>query len=102
MSSYNKSCAEALYILKNILREEDFNRIPKEKITQLEKDSDKNHVFEFDSNLPLAKQLSKETSSLIVTIFRDYFADDSQKEILKQILLCNSRKFAIEQKTKFT
>ena len=49
----------------------------------------------------IAKQLSRETSSLMVTLFRDYFANDKQKRHLKEILLCNNKKLEVEKRIKY-
>lgn len=93
IDSYSRACTEVLIILKYYLSKSEFDKIPKEKIEFFEKNKDKNYDYKIDKNLPLEKQnISEMTNSIIITLYRDYFATDNQKEILKEILILNDAK----------
>ncbi len=47
MSKYNEACSEVSVIL-NHLDEEEYSKIPSEVIEAIEKNKNKDHVFEFD------------------------------------------------------
>ena len=90
--TYEMAYVEVLAILKNYLSEEELNQIPKEKIEFFEKNKDHNYIFEINNRLPIEEQnLSEKTNAILVILYRDYFADEQQKETLKQILELNDR-----------
>lgn len=100
-TSYAKACTEVLEILK-YLPEEEYNKIPKEKIESFEKNKDKEYVFKYNPKIDYTKQnISEKTSAIIITLFRDYFATDRQKNILEQILAQNDREIEEEKKKKY-
>lgn len=87
--TYEKAFVEVLAIIKNLPKKE-YEKIPKEKIEILEKHSDKSYEFNININVPLESQnISKKANAILVTLYRDYFATDSQKEKLKEILKNN-------------
>lgn len=100
-ASYAKACTEVLEILK-YLPEEEYNKIPKEKIESFERNKDKEYVFKYNPKIDYTKQnISEKTSAIIITLFRDYFATDRQKNILEQILAQNDREIEEEKKKKY-
>lgn len=100
-TSYAKACTEVLEILK-YLPEEEYNKIPKEKIESFERNKDKEYVFKYNPKIDYTKQnISEKTSAIIITLFRDYFATDRQKNILEQILAQNDREIEEEKKKKY-
>lgn len=100
-NNYEKAYTEILEILKYIPKEE-YERIPKEKILFFEENCDKNYEFKFDINKSLDEQeFLRETNAIIVVLFRDYFATDTQKEKLQRILLENERKYQEELREKY-
>ncbi len=100
-SSYARACTEILEIIK-YLPEDEYQRIPKEKIDFWNKNKDSSYNYKFDITKPINEQkISQETNALIILIFRDYFATESQKEKLKQILIENDRKIEEERKEKY-
>ena len=97
-SSYARACTEVLVLLKYYLEDDDYNKIPKDVIAFYEKNKDINYRYEIDSSLPLEEQeISEKANAIIVTIFRDYFATETQKEKLENILI-NNDKIIEEQK----
>ena len=99
---YSKAYVEVLEIISHF-SEEEYNKIPKEKIEFYEANKDKDYKFNFDpSNDEEAyKNVSKEAKAIIVTLFRDYYATEEQKEKLKEILLENERKQNGEKEQKY-
>ena len=95
-SSYARAYTEVLEILE-FLPKEEYNRIPREKIAFYEKYRDKNYNYKFDEKKTLEEQkISKEANAIIVTLFRDFFATQTQKEKLEIILKQNEKKYQKE------
>ena len=77
---YANAYSEVLGILKCISTEE-YNKIPKEKIKLFEEYSNKEYIFNYDSNKTLDEQnVSKRAKAVIAILFRDYWATDTQRE----------------------
>lgn len=80
---YANAYSEVLEILKHISKE-DYDKIPKEKITLFETNSNKEHNFIYDINKTLDEQnVSKKAKTIIAILFRDYWATDTQREKIK-------------------
>lgn len=93
---YAKAYTEVLEIISHF-SEEEYSKIPKDKIEFYKKNMDKNHKFAINPEIELSKQnISKEANAILITLFRDYFATERQKEILEHLLKQNREK--IEQK----
>ena len=100
-SIYSKAYTEVLEMLK-YLPENEYNKIPKEKIDFLKKNKDANYKFSINPEIELEKQnISMEANSIIVTIFRDCFASDLQKEKLNIILNQNENKYQEQLREKY-
>ena len=81
---------EALTILKYYLKEEDYNKIPKDKIEFFEKSSDSEYKYKIDKTKPFVEQnISRRANTIIVYLYREYFANEEEKRILDQILNLN-------------
>ena len=101
ISNYPKAYKEVLEIIKYLPKEE-YERIPKEKIEFFEQNCDKEYNFVFDISKTLEEQeFLRETNAIIVTLFRDYFASDTQKEKLEKILITNEQKYQEELRKKY-
>ena len=101
ISNYPKAYKEVLEIIKYLPKEE-YERIPKEKIEFFEQNCDNEYNFVFDVSKTLEEQeFLRETNAIIVTLFRDYFASDTQKEKLERILVANEQKYQEELKKKY-
>ena len=92
ITTYEMAYVEVLALLRNYLSELEFNKIPKERIDFFEKYKDRNYTFDINKELPIEKQnISEKANAILVILYRDYFADEQQKETLKQILELNDR-----------
>ena len=101
MKDYSKAFVEVLEILKYI-PEEEYQRIPEDKIKFFKENMDKEYEFSIDPNVELSKQnISREANAIIVTLFRDYFASENQKEKLNHILQVNEEKSEEEKYQKY-
>ena len=81
---YARAYKEVIEIY-NCLPEEEKKKIPEEKIEFYKSNMDIDYEFSIDPNIPLNEQnISKEASAIIVNLFLDYFADDTQREKLKE------------------
>jgi len=99
--NYAKAYTEVLEIIKYLPHEE-LDRIPKEKIDFFERNKDKFYKFNISLEKPLSEQnISIEANSVIITLFRDYFATDIQREKLKNILEQNEMRYQEELREKY-
>ncbi len=100
-NEYSKAYTEVLEII-NHFSEDEYKKIPREKIDFFEKNKDKDYNFQINPNADLAEQnISQNANAILVSLFRDYFATDNQKEILKNLLKQNQEKIEIEKHEKY-
>ena len=79
---YANAYTEVLDILKYISKE-DYEKIPKSKITVFEENSNNNYNFTYDENKTLDEQnVSEITKVIIAILFRDYWATKEQRYII--------------------
>lgn len=90
-STYSKAYTEVLEIISHFSKEE-YDKIPKEKIKFYTANKDNNYVFKINPNINLSKQnISPEANAILVSIYREYFANEKQKEVLNQLLIQNQK-----------
>lgn len=83
ITAYKRAYTEVIEIIKYFPNEE-YAKIPLEKINYYKENMDKDYNFKINPNIELEKQnISREANAILVTLFNDYFATDRQKEILK-------------------
>lgn len=100
-NTYSKAYTEVLEII-NYFPEKDYNKIPVNEIEYYKDNMDKNYKFKIDPKVDLSKQhISKEANAVMVTIFRDFFATEEQKEKIKEILELNNSKAEQEKRKKY-
>lgn len=100
-NKYAKAYKEVLEII-SYLSEEEYSKIPKEKIEFFKLNSDSNYDFKINPELSLENQnISIEANAILTTIFRDYFATEKQKEILKKLLAQNQEIKESKKKEKY-
>lgn len=100
-NSYAKAYTEVLEII-SYFSEEEYNKIPKEKIEFYEEHRDRDYNFKINPNIDLDEQnISHNTNAILVSLFRDYFATDKQKEILNRLLQQNQEKLEKERYQKY-
>jgi len=99
---YAKAYTEVLEIVK-YFPEEEYNKIPKEKIEFYKNNMDKDYVFTINPEIDLSKQnISPEANAIIINIFIDYFATEEQKVKIKEILDLNQKKEEQEKREKYS
>lgn len=100
-NTYARAYTEVLEIIKHFT-EEEYNKIPKEKIEYYENNKDTNYTFKINPDIDLDKQnISKKAYAILISLFRDYFATDRQKEILDNLLMQNEQKLEEEKLENF-
>lgn len=100
-NAYAKAYTEVLEIVK-YFSEEEYNRIPKEKIEFYKKHMDKNYVFSINPEIDLSEQnISTEANAIIVNLFVNYFATEEQKVKIKEILELNQKRQEQEKREKY-
>lgn len=88
---FKKACTEVLEII-SYFPEEEYSKIPNEEIEFLKANMDTNYKYRINPSIDLSEQeISKEANAILVTLFRDYFANDKQKETLKKLLNQNQQ-----------
>ena len=91
-SIYAKAYTEVLEIIKYFPVDE-FNKIPEEKIDFYKNNMDKNYFFKINPEIDLSNQnISPEANAIIVSLFRDYYATEEQKNKIEEILELNQAK----------
>ena len=80
---YANAYSEVLEILK-YLTQEDYEKIPKEKIEVFETNMNKDYAFNYNPDKTLQEQNVSETARTIIAIlFRDYWATEEQRKNVK-------------------
>ena len=98
---YSRACTEVLEIIRYFPQEE-YLKIPSDVIAYYKNNMDPNYDFTINPNVDLSQQnISKEAYSIIISIFRDYFATDKQKAILINLLKQNQEKREEELREKY-
>lgn len=100
-NTYARAYKEVLEIIKHF-PEDEYLKIPSEKIEFYKKNMDKNYTFKINPEIDLAKQnISKEANAIIITLFRDYYATEEQKIKIKEILDLNQIQEEQEKRKKY-
>lgn len=101
INAYKRAYTEVIEIIKYFPNEE-YAKIPLEKINYYKENVDKDYNFQINPNIELEKQnISKEANAILVTLFNDYFATDRQKEILNNLLKQNQQKLEKQKQEKY-
>ena len=100
-TKYERAYTEVLEIISYFPQEE-YSKIPSDIIEYYKNNMDKNYNFSINPEISLEEQnISKEAFAIIVSLFRDYFATDKQKETLKSLLKQNQEKKDKELREKY-
>ena len=76
---YANAYSEVIGILK-YLSQEDYEKIPKEKINLFETNANKDYIFDYNPDKTLQEQnVSKIARTIIAILFRDYWATEEQR-----------------------
>lgn len=77
---YANAYTEVLEILSKMSKN-DYNKIPRDMIQVFESYSNKDYAFEYDKKKDFDQQgISKRTKLILAILFRDYWANDNQRE----------------------
>ena len=91
IDDYSKACTEVVEIL-NSLPKSQYAKIPSEEIEYYKKNADPEYKFVFQPVIPISEQkILRTTYAILVTIYRDFFINDEQKNILDEILYLNKK-----------
>ena len=81
---YSRAYVEVLEVLK-FLKEEEYNRVPKERIDIYNKYKDNEYYFEINEEKELGEQISPKAKAVLSNLFIRYIAnDDDRDEIIVQ------------------
>ena len=101
INNYAKAYKEVLEIIK-YFPEEEYNKIPKEKIDFYKANMDNYYDFVIDPSIDLSKQnISTEANAIIVNLFLDYFATEEQKIKINEILDLNEQKAELKKREQY-
>ena len=99
--SYQNACTELIEILKTISKE-DFSKIPKKIIELIYENRNTNYRFKYSKYKSLDEQnVSITTKQMIIILFKNYFANEKQKEWIKIQEKIAIRKSEEEKKKRF-
>lgn len=76
---YSRAYVEVLEVLK-FLKEEEYNRVPKERIDIYNKYKDKEYYFEINKEKELGEQISPKAKAVLSNLFIRYIANDADRE----------------------
>lgn len=101
MIDYNKRLVEVSVIL-NHLKKSDYNKIPKEVIDRIEKNKDKEYIWNYDETKELKNQnVSKDTVAILSYINMQYLLNKEQRKFVQEIFNENQKKLENVKKEKY-
>ena len=99
--NYSKSYTQILEILKYLPKAE-YEMIPKSEIEFFENNKDVNYNYSFNPSIDFKEQnVLRETCSLIILLFKNFFASDIEKQKIDIILEKNEEKYQEELREKY-
>ena len=100
-NNYSKAYTEVLEII-SYFSEDEYSKIPSDKIKFFEENKDSSYDYKINPEVDLDKQsISKEASSILVYLYREYFASEHQRNVLDDILMDNQRLLEKEKEIKY-
>ena len=95
---YSNAFSEVLVLFDNFLSEDDYNKIPKEQIEFMKKNSNLDYIYEIDESKDLMDQdVSKEAKAVILSLFKSYFADNEKKKKIDYYLMLKDKERYLEK-----
>ena len=99
--NYKKAFVELEAVLK-CLNYDDYNKIPKNLINEIEQNKDKEYKYEYNETLEYYKwNFMPETKALLYNIFKNYLATEKQMKDLRKKELIEINKLEEEKKKKY-
>lgn len=100
-NTYARAYTEVIEILNHVSREE-YSKIPIEKVEFYKNNMDREYTYSINPKVDLSKQnISKEANAILISLFKDYFADEKQKSTLENLLRQNQLKEETEKAEKY-
>lgn len=98
---YAIAYSEVLEILRYIPRE-DYNKIPIDKIKVFVENANDKYVFNYNPDKTLQEQnVSDITKGIIIMLFRDYIANDNQRDKIIKKQYCDRMNVENEKRKKY-
>ena len=95
--TYECSYVEVLEILKHIPKEE-YDRIPKELIKFFEEHKDRGYQYTYN---PVSPKTLRKTDAIIVSLYKDYIANEDEKKQIEKRLIENYQKAESEKRKQY-
>lgn len=95
--TYECSYVEVLEILKYIPKEE-YDKIPKQLIEFFEEHKDKSYKYIYN---PVSPKTLRKTDAIIVSLYKDYIANDDEKKRIEKRLMENYEKAESEKRKQY-
>ena len=84
MNEYANAYVEVLEILDNLI-EEDYNKIPKEYISYMKEESNKDYIFKYDNSKSFKEQsISTDAKMILFFFYEEFAANKTFKEKINQ------------------
>lgn len=100
-NSYRRAYTEVLEIISHF-SESEYSKIPPYKINFYEKNKDNGYLFKINPEVELSQQnISKEAYAIIISLYKDFFASESQIKELNNLLNQNRIKLEKMKKEKY-
>lgn len=101
--NFKKALFEVEVILKDIIPEEQIEKIPKKLLNFINNNKNTDHVFVYDFSKEFEEQnMLKETKIFIGMLYLNYWADEDEKTEINKILDDNERKYIEELNNKYS
>ena len=101
INTYARAYTEVIEILNHFSREE-YSKIPVEKVEFYKNNMDREYMYSINPKVDLSKQnISKEAYAILISLFRDYFANEKQKSMIENLLKQNQLKEEKEKAEKY-
>ena len=98
---YSKAYREVIEYI-NHLSKDDYNKIPKKLIDYFENNMDKDYNYTIDLDKGIEDQIMlDETAMILIMIFEDYFANNTQKVKLLKYFNINDTIIEFKNSTKY-
>ena len=97
INTYECGYVEVLEILKHIPQEQ-YNKIPKEKILFYENNRSKEYTYIYNEQMP---NLSRKATVIITNLYKEYIATASEKNKIEKILELNNKKQEYDKQKRF-
>lgn len=83
MENQYKKAYKEVYVILNNCSKEDYEKVPKKIINQIELNMDKNYEYNLSDDCDIETQpMLRETLAILSIIYRDYWATEEQRKMI--------------------